>query len=253
MTQKRSTEFLEFWNQAKAAEEKGHEFFQQGKYQKAAEQHMRAAELFSRVLRFIQVDDEEDLRSRSLVNYHIELANYQHCLASLNFYSGEKEEALDHFQKATEEQKKSIQEIESLKEGEKNKLEILTLKATLHLFLTYENLTSAQISFLGENYLAALEQFKIAEIHTTLEMEFLMEINDLQRLKRTKARLFYLKGQISRSTALLAMQKTDRRKAKEEYMKASSNFEEATKLYPEWEEYKTLAVKMKKMALVIKK
>ena len=123
----------------------------------------------------------------------------------------------------------------------------------LHFFLTHENLCSAQIAFLAEKYQKSVEYFKTAEIHTNLESEFISEVGDLERLKRAKARSYYIKGQIFRSEALLAMQEADRGRAKEKYFDASQAFEDASQLAPEWEEYKELAKKSKRMAVAIRK
>ena len=255
MKWKMSQEFLENWNEAKRLEEQGHKFFQECQYQIAAEKHQAAAERFKKLLGYIDISDEqnhEGIRKRVLGNYHIELANYYHSLATFYFYRGDKEAALTNYQHAIEEQKKSIQEYETLKDKEQYMHEINSLKIVLHFYLAYENLCLAQLAFLDEQYAMAIEYFKTAEIHTNLEIEFIAEINDLERLKRARARLFYVKGQISRTEALLAIQNAKREDAKRKYLEASSFFEDASKLYPEWDEYKKLAQKANKMAKAIR-
>ncbi|MFX1294176.1 MAG: hypothetical protein ACFFD2_04880 [Promethearchaeota archaeon] len=244
-----SKEFLDNWTQAKNLEEEGHRLFQKGEYQKSAELHKKAADLFKKNIEFIDLNNEK-IRKRVLGNYSIELANYYYSLATL--YTGEKQKALINYQQAIKELKKSLQEYETLKEKKRYHLEINTLKIMLHFFLAHENLCLAQINFLNENYPKAIEFFKTAEIHNNLELEFISEINDFERLKRAKARLYYIKGQIFRSNALLAIQNEHRKEAKENYLNASEFFENASKLYPKWTEYKELAKKTKRMAAAIK-
>jgi len=252
MEQKVSKEFMQYWNQARQNEEEGHRFFQQAKYSMAGDKHKKAASLFKKSIDYIDEKDEE-IRKKTLGNHYIELANYYHSIATYFFYKGEKEKSLANYQSAIEEQKKSIEIYETLKNYKNYKNEINTLKVSLHFYLAYENLCSAQIAFLNGGYSKAIEYFKIAEIHNNLELEFLSEIGDTERSKRAKARFYYIKGQIFRLEALIAMQEANKDAARENYLKASFAFEEAFKTYPEWKEYKELVEKTKKMALAIKK
>ncbi len=251
MSAKRSVEFLDNWDQAKQLEEQGHKAFEDKEYLRAAESHQEAAELFRKILEYIEVDDEE-ARRKTLGNYYIELANHYHSLATHFFYRGNKEEALTNFHLAAEEQKKTLEEYEKITDKQQFKYEVDLIKISLYFYLAYENLCKAQIAFLEERYSEAVEYFRIAEIHVNLEVEFVSEIGDLSRLKRAKARSFYYKGQIARSEALLAMQNSDRKKAKENYTSASKLFGEAAHLWPEWEEYEDLAKKSRRMASAIK-
>ncbi len=246
-----SQKFIELWKQARLLEADGHVLFEKREYEKAAEKHKTAADLYKDSADNVEKKNKE-LPKKIISNYYIELANHYYSLATLYFYKGEKQDALVNYQHAIEEQKKSIEVYETLKELGDHQQEINTLKVTLHFYLIYENLCLAQIAFLSENYVHAIEYFRIAEIHTNLELEFLMELGDPDRSSRAKARLYYIKGQILRSEALTAMQKENRKAAKEKYLNASLSFEEASKLYPQWEEYKELMNKMKKMGQAIK-
>ncbi|MHA1129407.1 MAG: hypothetical protein ACTSQI_11110 [Candidatus Helarchaeota archaeon] len=251
MTSKKNAIFLEMWNKAKQLEEEGHSFFQSKEYHQAAVKHQQAANFFKKALKFID-DNNQETQKKTWGNYYIELANSHHSLATSFFYKGDKEQALIHFHLAAEEQKNCLKEYEALAEKVQYKYEINAIKISLYFYSAYENLCKAQISFLKEKYLEAVEYLRIAEIHSNLETEFIAEIGDLNRLKRAKARTFYYKGQISRAKALLAKQNSDRRTAKEEYLKAAKYFEAASKLLPEWKEYSDLVKKAKSMASAIR-
>jgi len=243
--------FLQSWNQAKQNEEQGHRFFREAKYHEAAEYHKKAAILFKEALGIINKEDKE-IRERILGNYHIEIANSFHCLATEQFYKGDKTNALGYYQKAIQEQKNAIEDYEKLKKRETYQPELSLLKTTLHFYLTYENICLAQIAFLNENYPEAIEFFKIAEIHSNLEVEFILEAGDLTRSIRSRARNYYLRGQILRSEALAALQKENKQEAKGKYLLASQAFEDAAKLYPKWNEYTELAEKTRKMGAALR-
>lgn len=244
-------EFREIWNHAKQQEERGHRLFLEKRFQEAAESHVNASRLFLDALSFVK-KEEGEVRIRTYGNHHIELANHYHSLAADAFYEGEKESALIHFQSAVEEQKKALDAYEKLESNNEEKEVIKHLKATLHLLMTYEHITRAQIAFLGEVYSEAVKIFKLAEIFSNLEGEFVADLGDLVQLNRSRARSAYIRGQIFRSEALLAMQKEERALAKEKYLKAAQSFEEAAVLNPNWKEYKVLAGKSEKMARAIK-
>ena len=241
--------FLNYWNRAKRYEEDGHNFFKATQFLNAAESHKYAAELFEKALELLD-EGEAEVRIRTVGNHHIEMANYYQSLATDHFYKGEKQKALKIYRKAIEEQKKVITEYSKEKKHFTRDLKFLNV--TLHFLLAYENICSAQMAFLSENYQEAVEFFKTAEIHSNLESEFLSELGDLERLDRSKARSFYVKGQIFRSEALKAMQNKDVGAAKEKYLAASHAFKNASKLYPDWGEYRELAEKTKKMGLALK-
>jgi len=243
--------FKQFWNQAKSSEEEGHRFFQEARYQIAAENHSKAAELFKKALEFVDPKDEE-LRKRTLGNYQIELANSYQSLATYHFYRGEKDLALTNFQGAIREQKVVIQEYEATKDKKKFANELILLKIGLYFYSAYENICLAQMEFFKEQYRKAIEFFKIAEIHTNLELDFVTQIQDFERSKRTQARCYYIRGQVLRCEALTAMQEGNRTEAKEKYLEASHHFEDASNLHPGWKENKELSEKSKRMALAIK-
>jgi len=251
MKSKIDKDFLEHWNQAKRYEEEGHRLFQNAEYQMAAENHKNAADLFKKTLEFVDSNNEE-LQKKTLGNHYIELANSYHSLATYHFYRGEKDFALTNFQAALREQKNALNEYEPLKDNKKFEEELILLKIGLYFYSTYENICLAQIEFFKEKYHKAVEFFKIAEIHTNLELDFISQIKDFERSKRTQARFYYIRGQISRSEALVAMQEANGGEAKEKYLQASQYFEDASKLYPEWKEYKDLSEKSKRMGLAIK-
>jgi len=251
MKSKIEENFLEYWNRAKRCEEEGHRLFQNGEYQTASENHIEAAELFKKVSEFIDTNDE-DLQKKTLGNYHIELANSYHSLATYHFYRGEKDSALANFQSAIQEQKNALKEYETAKDQKKFKEELILLKIGLYFYSAYENICLAQIEFYKEQYHNAVEFFKIAEIHTNLELDFIAQVKDSERAQRVQARFYYIRGQISRSEALIAMQETNRKEAKEKYLQASQYLEDAAKLYPEWNEYQELSEKCRRMALAIK-
>ena len=244
-------EFLKSWNQAKKFEEEGHRLFQDSKYEMAAQNHKEAAEFFKNALEFVDTNNEE-LQKKTQGNYHIELANFYHSLATHHFYRGEKSVALGNFQGAIQEQKNALKEYEVLKDKQKFEDELILLKIGLYFYSAYENICLAQIEFFKEQYNKAVEFFNIAEIHTNLELDFVTQINDFERSKRTEARFFYIRGQISRCEALIAIQEAKRKEAKENYLQASQYFEGASNLYPEWKEYKELSEKSKRMAFAIK-
>jgi len=243
--------FLEFWNRAKQLEEDGHKYFQELNYQEAAKSHNEAASHFLKAFEFLD-ETEVEIQIKTKGNYHIELANYHHSLATDLFYTGEKELALESFKQAVEEQKKAIKKYEELGDIRLHQPELASLKGVLHFLLTYENICLGQLAFLKEKYFEAVDKFKTAEIHSNLEAEFISELGDLSRLKRAKARSNYIKGQLFRSQALLAIQKKDRKEAKEKYLQASQAFENASKLNPSWGEYNELAEKCRKMSQAIK-
>jgi tetratricopeptide (TPR) repeat protein len=243
--------FKQFWDQAKSSEEEGHKFFQIAKYQMAAENHNKAAELFKKALEFVDPNDGE-IRKRAEGNYHIELANAYQSLATYHFYRGEKEIALTNFQGAIQEQKLVIQEYETTKDKKKFENELILLKIGLYFYSAYENICLAQIEFFKEQYQKAIEYFKVADIHTNLELDFVTQTQDFERSKRTQARFYYIRGQVSRCGALMAIQEGKRKEAKEKYLEASRQFEEASKLHPAWNEYKELSEKSKRMARAIK-
>ena len=243
--------FKQFWNQANSSEEEGHRLFQESKYQLAAENHTKAAELFKKALEFVDPNNEE-IKKKTLGNYHIELANSYQSLGTYHFYNGEKGLALTNFQKAIQEQKDVIQEYETMKDKKKYANELLILKVGLHFYSAYENICSAQMEFLRENYRKAIEFFKIAEIHANLELDFVSQLQDLERSKRTQARIYYIQGQVLRCEALTAIQEGNRKAAKEKYLEAARHFEDASKLHPAWKEYKDLSEKSRRMALAIK-
>lgn len=244
-------DFLDNWNQAKEYEEEGHRLFQSAEYETAAENHNKAAELFKKALEFIDANNEE-LQKKTLGNYHIELANGYQSLATNHFYRGEKDFALSNFQGAIREQKIALKEYEGLKDKEKFEEDLFLLKIGLYFYSAYENICLAQIEFIKEGYRKAVEFFKIAEIHTNLEIDFITQAKDFERAKLAQARFYYIRGQISRCEALIAMQETDRKEAKEKYLQASQYFEDASKLYPEWKEYQELSRKSRRMAFAIK-
>jgi tetratricopeptide (TPR) repeat protein len=243
--------FKQFWNQAKSSEEEGHRLFHEAKFQMAAENHSKAADLFRKALEFVDPNDEE-IQKRTEGNYHIELANSYQSLATYHFYRGEKEIALINFQGAIREQKVVIEEYETTKDKKKFENELVLLKIGLYFYLAYENICLAQIEFFKEQYQKAIEFFKIAEIHTNLELDFLTQIQDFERGKRTQARFHYIRGQVSRCEALTAIQEGKRKEAKGKYLEASQHFEDASKLHLGWKEYKELSEKSKRMALAIK-
>lgn len=243
--------FKQFWNQAKSTEEEGHRLFQETKYQMAAENHNKAAELFKKALEFADPNDEE-IQKKTEGNYHIELANSYQSLATYHFYRGEKEIALTNFQGAIREQKSVIEDYEAMKDKKKFENELTILKIALYFYSAYENICLAQIEFFKEQYQKAIDLFKIAEIHTNLELDFLTQIQDFERSKRTQARSHYIRGQILRCEALTAIQEGKRKEAKEKYLEASYQFEDASKLHLNWKEYRELSEKCKRMALAIK-
>ena len=243
--------FEEFWNKAESAEEQGHKLFQDGKYQLAAENHKKAAELFKKALEFVDPNNEE-MKKKTSGNYHIELANSYQSLATHHFYKGEKDIALSNFQRAIQEQKDVIQEYETMKEKKNYANELQILKMGLYFFSAYENICLAQMEFFKENYQKAIEFFKVAEIHENLELDFASQLQDLERARRTQARIYYIRGQVLRCEALTAIQEGSRKVAKEKYFEAAHYFEDASKLHPAWKEYKDLSEKSRRMALAIK-
>jgi len=243
--------FLEAWNLAKGYEERGHKLFKQSKFLEAAESHKQAASQFMKAIGLLEAEDLET-RNRTLGNHYIELANYFQSLATEFFYRGNKTKAFTHFQQAIEDQKNAVEEYEKLVQDDVKRTELNLLKSKLHLLLAYENICIAQVAFMKEEYLKAAENFGTAEIHSNLEAEFVSELGDLNRLKLVKARSYYIKGQIFRSGALSAIQKGDRKEAKQKYQEAAQSFENAASLLPDWDEYKELSEKARKMASAIK-
>jgi tetratricopeptide (TPR) repeat protein len=244
-------DFLASWNQAKQEEEKGHKFFHTAKFDQAAECHKTASTLFLDAFNLL-APTETETRTRAMGNHHIELANYYHSVAMAFSIGGEKEEALERFKDAIEEQKDALSEFQKLEKNNKLKHELSYLKASLHHLLAYENIIHAQIAFLHEEYVTAVEKFKTAEIHSNLEVEFISALGELARLKLAKARVYYIRGQILRSQALIAIHHGDREAAKASYSKAADAFEDAAKLSPQWIEYGDLAKKSRRMAQAIK-
>ncbi len=243
--------FLDNWKQAKRYEEDGHNFYLASNFFNAAESHKHAASFFKKALESL---DEKEVETRKTTwgNYHIELVNYYHSLATDYFYKGDKQKALEQFRKAIREQQDIIDEYEKMKENKDISRELHLLKTTLHLLLAYENISLAQLAFFSENYHEAVEFFKTAELHSNLECEFISDVGDLQRLKRARARSHYIKGQIFRSEALEEMKNGNVKEAKEKYLRAANAFDDASKLYPKWEEYRELSEKSRKMGLIIK-
>ncbi len=243
--------FLEIWNLAKGYEEQGHKLFQQSKFQRAAESHKNAASQFMKAIDLLEEDNLET-RSRIMGNHYIELANYFQSIATSFFYKGNKAKALTNYQQAIEDQKNAIGEYDKLVQDVAKRAELTLLKSKLHLLLAYENICVAQIAFLNEEYSKAAENFGTAEIHSNLEAEFVSELGDMSRLKIVRARSYYLKGQVFRSEALFAMQNGDRGAAKQKYLEAAQLFENAANILPDWDEYRDLSMKSRKMAGAIK-